>query len=129
MSITRIPFLYIYNTEENTFEKISNLRFNALKFQEGTRQEELRFFADNLKHRNIEVRGRPEDVFYHFSRGSYNVWLMEDDEKKALYLIGMQIVKEIETYSMAMQTQVNAYNNIIDNLVDFAKKYKIIEED
>lgn len=130
MSIKKIPFLYIYDNDENKLTKLTNLSFERLQYHTDTSQEEYRFFANNyINHKRIEICEFADRVFYNFNNGRYVVWMNTDDEQRALYLIGLKLLEDVDRYITNMKTQINIYTNIIDGLVDSAKEYNFIEED
>ena len=130
MSIKKIPFLYIYDNDEDKLTKLTNLSFERLQYHVGTSREEYRFFANNyVNHKRIEICEFADRVFYNFNNGHYVVWMNTDDERRALYLIGLKLLEDVDRYVTNMKTQLGIYTNLIDGLVNSAKEYNFIKED
>ena len=117
MSVKKIPFLYIYDVDEKVLTKSNDLTFEHQIFHQGTTIEEDHFFANDFKnHKRIEISEFPDKVLYKMEKGIYVVWSNTDDEKRALYLIGLKIISELDNFIKHTNIQIDKISVIVDGL-------------
>jgi hypothetical protein len=117
MSIKKIPFLYIYDIDEKVLTKSRDLTFERQTFHQGTTIEEDHFFANDFKNRKrIEISEFPDKVLYKLEKGVYVIWSNTDDEKRALYLIGLKIISELDDFIKRTNVQIDKISAIVDGL-------------